>query len=650
MDPHAASSSSSPSPSPPRSPRHSLSTSPAPTQSHLPSPSSSQPADTTDEQLPSSPINNARLPTASRHSSIPPTGSPLQLSGLERHPKGKRKRTAAKDKAILEAAYIANPKPDKSARLDIVKRVSLNEKEVQIWFQNRRQNDRRKSRPLSPQEIAALRYGGMQILSSDPMPYNSSFSTDNGDTSPAQSMSRPETGATSPPPLDHAGSSTCDGQDRTQDDLGCDDANPSLPLPEAVTPAQKTKPADESHQSLTRSFSGSVGYLSNRWNMSSSFSSPSTLGQGGDDSFKLECFAASTSSSSSGPILPPPDSQSSQFRLSLSLEGKAEVVPSMPSPPRQISQPPSTDASSMQHLGPVHRPSLEQGQGDSPSVTLPPISILTSSLPLSGSSAIPPRLSRGRSRDVHAWEFCCDAENREDALTVQAKHESSGSAIAAISLLRSASSSGSPLQPSGSAKRNSAMRKAVPRSGSAKRPKLGRATSSVARLQTSFGPGENKEVRKDAVYNPEKVKVSMLLSPSGNDSDKENWSPDEEGNPRLPLPQSQPVRRPLPSGTSWLDKRSPRRTPGRRPQDRRSPPLLGSRANSAPLRGRSVRAGKRGQSRLEIFEDVEDDSGPNVPALDEEVERFMRGVASPSKKGDVDAVAGLLSLSQGNWR
>lgn len=39
---------------------------------------------------------------------------------------------SAKDKAILEAAYNANPKPDKPARLDIVKRVSLNEKEVQV--------------------------------------------------------------------------------------------------------------------------------------------------------------------------------------------------------------------------------------------------------------------------------------------------------------------------------------------------------------------------------------------------------------------------------------------------------------------------------------------------------------------------------------
>ena len=40
--------------------------------------------------------------------------------------------SSSQDKAILEAAYNANPKPDKAARLDIVKRVSLNEKEVQV--------------------------------------------------------------------------------------------------------------------------------------------------------------------------------------------------------------------------------------------------------------------------------------------------------------------------------------------------------------------------------------------------------------------------------------------------------------------------------------------------------------------------------------
>lgn len=39
---------------------------------------------------------------------------------------------SAQDKAILEDAYNNNAKPDKQARLDIVSRVSLNEKEVQV--------------------------------------------------------------------------------------------------------------------------------------------------------------------------------------------------------------------------------------------------------------------------------------------------------------------------------------------------------------------------------------------------------------------------------------------------------------------------------------------------------------------------------------
>lgn len=50
---------------------------------------------------------------------------------------------SAKDKAILEAAYSANPKPDKAARLNIVKRVSLNEKEVQVRIPDPRAPDTR---------------------------------------------------------------------------------------------------------------------------------------------------------------------------------------------------------------------------------------------------------------------------------------------------------------------------------------------------------------------------------------------------------------------------------------------------------------------------------------------------------------------------
>ncbi|KAF2858224.1 FAD/NAD(P)-binding domain-containing protein [Piedraia hortae CBS 480.64] len=66
----------------------------------------------------------------------------------------KRKRTSPEDQVILEAAYQRDSRPDKIARLALSQHVSLGEKEVQIWFQNRRQSSRRKARPLSPCEVA----------------------------------------------------------------------------------------------------------------------------------------------------------------------------------------------------------------------------------------------------------------------------------------------------------------------------------------------------------------------------------------------------------------------------------------------------------------------------------------------------------------
>ena len=38
------------------------------------------------------------------------------------------------DQAILEAAYNRDPKPDKKGRLDLVERVTLDEKEVQVCY------------------------------------------------------------------------------------------------------------------------------------------------------------------------------------------------------------------------------------------------------------------------------------------------------------------------------------------------------------------------------------------------------------------------------------------------------------------------------------------------------------------------------------
>lgn len=228
---------------------------------------------------------------------------------------------------------------------------------------------------------------------------------------------------------------------------------------------------------------------------------------------------------------------------------------------------------------------------------------------------------RGRSRDVHAWESCADAEVR-DELTAQAEHESNGSAIAAISLLRSSSGV---LQPS-TAKRNAPMTK-TQRPPQAKKAKLDRSDTSVARIDTSSDESDKFDKEQG------KVKVSMLVSPTG-DSDKENWSPDEDGSP-LDFQR----RRPLPPAPPSLPQ--PRRA-GRVLQEQKSPKILGNRANTAPTRPRGLI--KEG---MEIFEDAFKYSGPQ---RDDDVEKFMRGSVSPSKKPDMDCVAGLLSLSQGAWR
>ncbi|KAK1989489.1 homeobox domain-containing protein [Colletotrichum cereale] len=544
----------------------------------------------------------------------------------EKHPKGKRKRTAAKDKSILEAAYIANPKPDKTARLDIVKRVSLNEKEVQIWFQNRRQNDRRKSRPLSAQEIVALRYGGMQIISSDPVTYSSSLPEEKA--SPVADAAIVKAPMSAETPAKPTAVEEADERPLL--------ATPSFPTTSAAAKALETPTSQVTDASLPQStgsfsFSSSVGFLTNRWNPASSFSTPSTLNRSVDDTPKYGLFSLLFSAfvltwlASAAHILPPPQSsQQSLVRLSLSLEGKAEVVSNETSPPRMQPTRLFSELSALPQPR-LSRP-LQRSHSALPSVTLPPITSLTDSLP--------PTLVRGRSRDAHAWELCCDADTR-DELTAQAENESNGSAVAAINLLRSTSG----ILQNNSSKRNCPGSRPTPRSQQAKKPRLSRTCSSMARMQTPLGDGEKSLTQlSDENIPDDKVKINMLISPG--DSDKENWSPDADGNPRQMTPLSD-VRRPLPNTAG--NKANARRT-GRVLQNYSIPAIFGgNRARTMPAMGRRD-SGKD----LTIFEDG---LGSPVPKETEEMEKFMRGgEVSPSKKGDMDCIAGLLSLSQGAWR
>lgn len=382
------------------------------------------------------------------------------------------------------------------------------------------------------------------------------------------------------------------------------------------------------------------------------------------------------SSAAPGAVLPPP--QSSKYRLSMSVEGKAELIP-QPSPPRL-----SPSALSDSFVAP-DRPHLYRSHSAADSVTLPPIStfaapFLPAMAPPAQSQSLlqpqprlPPRgLYRSRSRDVHAWEMACEANSGEhrDELTAYAERESSGSAIAAISLLRTLSSSShsSPISNTGHVlQSNTTKRNARPsaqhHNHHAKKPKLGRASSSVARLQNTFvnTTTDKPPVRRhetDQEEDIKKVKMSMLLSPGGNDSDKENWSPDEivhhtfngshrPNANRRPLP-SAPTSKCSPAVTSHNSRRHAL-------EDGTNRSMLG-RASTAPTARR-----RKGQTPIEIFEDDGDEADeadasdnedePCRPELaDDEVERFMRGEVSPSKKGAASAIAGLLALSQGAWR
>lgn len=287
----------------------------------------------------------------------------------------------------------------------------------------------------------------------------------------------------------------------------------------------------------------------------------------------------------------------SSVRLSLSLDGKAELISSnvSPSRPQSLGQLPANSNSRRPRAAGFQRSQSALTFGSTQRRPLP-------------ESPTAPRLPTGRSRDARQWEFCCDPDTRDD-LIIQADDEASGSAVAAITLLRS--TSGSALKTNQNKRNAPSTRNTSTTQG--KKPKLGRAASSVARLQSDT----------DGVKPSDKGRpsLSQLRSPSG-ESDKENWIPIDNGSnaSRQPPVLQKPARRKV-------------------LQDNTMIPTLAmdfGRPNKRKTMGGGV----------DIFEDDDEDDVEG----DQEVEKFMRGEISPGKKGDLDCVQGLLSLSQGMWR
>ncbi|KAK4097530.1 hypothetical protein N658DRAFT_433848 [Parathielavia hyrcaniae] len=601
------------------------------------------------------PADPAHLPQPSLDSASP-------SGDRERHPKGKRNRTKLEDKEILERAYNENPKPDKEARLEIVKRVSLSEKAVQIWFQNRRQNDRRRSRLLSPQVIESVTEGRVRILSTE---YHTQYDLELTGT-PNQAMSQPEQSTSSSvhsdPTSSHSDAEPGASQDGSTTNASVTWEGNEMPPLEKMSASAPVECPSEPRPLLARSFSGPTGYLANRRNAAgflTSFPHPASGDSSRIEPFLSTCPPEMQSSAISAAPIQRPSSQPSQYRLGLSLDGKAELINPMISPQRP-GNPPTT-------VEPLPRLDLRR-QTESSRSSLSEFTRTLSAARI----GLPPRLSRGRSLDVQAWEDCCDPGSREDALIMQAKHESSGSAIAAIHLARSTSSisTGSLLEQSNSGrKRGAPVGRAAARPGMAKRAKLARSSSSWGRIETVFAPTQKHNMQRmasDLYLDKHKHNSGTQVTLSGNDSDKENWSPDENGHPRRPFATStftSSGRRLLPSGppSSKYDRRHPRRT---LPQEARRSPFPLNRAATSPAFSRAryhhARGKARPESPLEIYEDADNDNdgtgavAPDSPAAeedDDEIQRFMSGglEISPSKKNDVDAATGLLALKRSSW-
>ncbi|KAI9813420.1 MAG: hypothetical protein M1827_004095 [Pycnora praestabilis] len=586
----------------------------------------------------------------------------------------KRRRTSPEDQVVLEAEYQRNPKPDKAARINIVNRVALGEKEVQIWFQNRRQNTRRKSRPLLPHEIIpSLRSSFGQTVVDDAIFFSQS-SDDNVQNTPLRNNNSPEdiNGVDRDPVMKredyNRGASHASGEKSTQthvlmignlekttqDSLdptrspfvtNSSDARESLSQdsvksvqpPDTVSIDSSGKSSqDTTHhkasfdatsintsdlekwsnsQVIARDSTRALGYLSNRRNatVQTSYSPRGVLqpilcpGQGASIDPRMDSGINATNRLIR---------TSSLVRLSMSLDGKANVVTDNEISPPRPQVPISTNVT--KHIGLLQRSHSAISLGDS-----------LKQSQTENQTFWPRRAPSGRSRDARTWEFYCDSDAR-NALSEKAKQEQSGSAIGAIGLLRSRSNNS--LTPNLNKRNVTAVRpgsskRVKSNSNLEQKPKLARSSSSVARLQTVNGtkkPGARSKVKSNkpgSQYAENRI--------SSGDSDKENWLPGTQ--------QMNPRQRHLPNSQLYHQH-------SRRILEENSDISSASRSAETSMNNEHNLHHPTGKGFTGISEvdlDLENDN---------EVADFMAESDVPREEEDLDCVQNLLSLSQGNWR
>lgn len=294
----------------------------------------------------------------------------------------------------------------------------------------------------------------------------------------------------------------------------------------------------------------------------------------------------------------------SLIRLSTSLDGKAKVaIGDSPSPPKIREARPGVGLQRSQSaISPSNSPAIGSAQP-----------LLRSQKP-----SMP-----GRSRDSRTWEFYCDSSAR-DALTEQAQREQSGSAVGAISLIRSRSNKALASNPNKRnarpEKRESAKRLKADGKQSQNR-KFSRTQSSVARLQTV--KSTSREQTDESNQKPGKSGSQLQVDHDG-DSDKENWEPGTQ------------LRRPRktlgPSSRAILE-------------ESLRVPSQSSSLDALMRRGRNSPRKTKRKSAI-----VDDETQQIGEPVDKDVEQFMNGSELAGEPDDLDCVQNLLSLSQGNWQ
>ncbi|RAL01763.1 homeobox transcription factor [Aspergillus ibericus CBS 121593] len=525
----------------------------------------------------------------------------------------KRRRTSPEDHAILESEYQRNPKPDKTARASIVSRVSLGEKEVQIWFQNRRQNDRRKSKPLQPHELLAPRSdvpdASKPTATDDNLPIEpgSSSGTEhsedncqdrNPDTQPSDNTSFESEVVEDKNELDPAGlsSQTSLATEAVEDSQQAPDE--AIPDPE---PAQThDEPLDESHQNSAkrkRSFSdirGSRPFVqgSSTPGMFQDMKSPPSLRI--SLSFDGEAMVRKE-----GELTPSPPKGRNALRIAMSSDGKAVI--------RADGEPsPSKNRISMFSARKPRFAGLRRSN-----------SAVAFSTPRGGTMETERMF--GRSRDPRNWESFFDTDARSALSTPTSSQSAPNAGSPAFfrargqrSLTRSMSARHSALNYS------DYLNTPVPKPTGEKRRKISRTVSSLGRLETG------RATLGDKLSNAKMLSTKEDdLELQWGDSDKENWIPGTR--------------------VSHMRRRATSHHHSRRPILREASSRDGKTNRDVASAGRYSRVSHSHHRASGVM-------GKDAPEVDAEVSAFMNGGGGASQEEDLDCIQGLLSLSQGAWR